>query len=168
MEVRLDAFSSPDYDVKDWLNQQFATIDVASTFESARPLTPSPEKSNVERSGGDSVRHTSESMTQRLTTQLHILATNSQQGNDRIKARFRHQAAQITRDISALAKLISDTQRHMLELSAEIEVQRPTARAVERLVHIDTARQRLQRSVAALDHLRSYTDLPQKINGLLE
>ncbi|KAJ2394404.1 hypothetical protein GGI23_004698 [Coemansia sp. RSA 2559] len=168
MEVRLDAFSSADYDVKDWLNQQFATIDVASTFEPARPQAHSPEKSNVERSSGNSARHTSESMTQRLTTQLHILATNSQQGNDRIKARFRHQAAQITRDISALAKLISGTQRYMLELSAEIEAQKPTARAVERLVHIDTARQRLQRSVAALDHLRSYTDLPQKINGLLE
>ncbi|KAJ1665753.1 hypothetical protein IW140_003269 [Coemansia sp. RSA 1813] len=174
MEVRLDAFSSPDYDVKEWLNQQFVSIDATAAFEPALPQMPTPEKpdpdqnSSTDKGSSDRGRNVSESMTQRLTTQLHILATNAQQGNDRIKARFRHQAAQISRDIAALAKLIGETQKHMAELSTEIEAQKPTTHAVERLVHIDTARQRLQRSVAALDHLRSYTDLPQKINSFLE
>ncbi|KAJ2654771.1 hypothetical protein IWW48_005907 [Coemansia sp. RSA 1200] len=158
MEVRLDAFSSTDFNVKEWLNQQFASLDAAEAFGMGDTLqTQTQTRQNA-----------SESMTQRLTTQLHILATNAQQGSDRIKARFRHQAAQITRDIAALARLIGDTQKHMAGLTAEIEAQQPAARAVENLVHIGTARQRLQRSVAALDHLRSYTDLPQKINTLIE
>ncbi|KAJ2689285.1 Golgi transport complex subunit 7 [Coemansia sp. RSA 1285] len=158
MEVRLDAFSSTDFNVKEWLNQQFASLDAAEAFGTGGTLQAQTQKQ----------QNASESITQRLTTQLHILATNAQQGSDRIKARFRHQAAQITRDIAALARLIGDTQKHMAGLTAEIEAQQPAARAVENLVHIGTARHRLQRSVAALDHLRSYTDLPQKINTLIE
>ncbi|KAI9501208.1 hypothetical protein BX070DRAFT_247881 [Coemansia spiralis] len=169
MDVRLDEFSSSQFDVKGWLNQQFASLDMDAAFDVSSALAQ--KTAAIDNTGGSNNKSANrlgtESMTQRLTTQLHFLATNSQQGSDRIKARFRHQAAQIVRDIAALTKLIQHTHQRISELSLQINAQNATTRVVERVVEIGTVRHQLQRSVSALDYLRSYTNLPQKINALL-
>ncbi|KAJ1954227.1 hypothetical protein GGI12_005841, partial [Dipsacomyces acuminosporus] len=132
MEVRLEDFSSSDFDAKDWLNSQFASLSVDDVL--AAPGTAT---------------------------------TTSQQGNDRIKARFRHQAPQIARDIVSLGKLVQDTQLAIASFSKAVESQSLSAGAVERIVDIDTARRQLGKSVSSLEYLRNYANLPQKIRSLI-
>ncbi|KAI8321963.1 hypothetical protein GQ54DRAFT_166386 [Martensiomyces pterosporus] len=153
MEVRLDDFSSSEFDVKDWLNSQFASLSVDDL---------------VATTGDGGARHGGDGFAQKLTTQLHFLATNSQQGNDRIKARFRHQAPQIARDIAALGKLVQDTQAAISGFSKAMESQVLAENAVGCIVDIDTARRQMEQSVDALEYLRSYTNLPQKIQLLID
>ncbi|KAJ2828433.1 hypothetical protein GGI24_002390 [Coemansia furcata] len=152
MEVRLDSFSAPSFDVKAWVNEQLAELDGDSAFDD--------ESSVAGRQGADA-------LAQKLTTQLHFLATNAQQGNDRIKARFRHQATQLTRDISALSKLVQETQESISEFSATVDARAQSARAVQRIVDIDVVRTQLERTVVALDNMRSYSNLPQKVSALI-
>ncbi|KAJ2412244.1 hypothetical protein H4218_002222 [Coemansia sp. IMI 209128] len=152
MEIRLDSFSAPSFDVKAWVNEQLAELDGASAFDD-------------ETSAAD--KQSADALTQRLTTQLHFLATNAQQGNDRIKARFRHQATQLTRDISALTKLVQETQESIAEFSATVDARAQSAQAVQRIVDIDVVRTQLERTVVALDNMRSYSNLPQKIAALV-
>ncbi|KAJ2080629.1 hypothetical protein GGI09_007727, partial [Coemansia sp. S100] len=152
MEIRLDSFSAPSFDVKAWVNEQLAELDGASAFDDE---------------GSVAGRQSADALTQRLTTQLHFLATNAQQGNDRIKARFRHQATQLTRDISALTKLVQETQESISEFSATVDARAQSARAVQRIVDIDVVRTQLERTVVALDNMRSYSNLPQKVGALV-
>ncbi|KAJ1721954.1 hypothetical protein LPJ53_003587 [Coemansia erecta] len=158
MEIRLDDFSASDFDVKNWLNQQFATLDVDAVFdekaaESSQRLARQQEQDN---------------QLQKLTTQLHLLATNAQQNSDRIKARFRHQTSQIVRDLSALGKLVHETQSTVARFSETVNARSLSAPAVEEIVDIDRVRHQLERSVLAMEHLRNYTNLPQKISALIE
>ncbi|KAJ2501624.1 hypothetical protein IWW47_003095, partial [Coemansia sp. RSA 2052] len=88
-------------------------------------------------------------------------------GSDRIKARFRHQATQLTRDIAALTKLVQETQESIAEFSATVDERTQSAQAVQRIVDIDTVRSQLERTVIALDSMRSYSNLPQKIGALI-
>ncbi|KAJ2883705.1 hypothetical protein IWW38_005516, partial [Coemansia aciculifera] len=159
MEIRLDDFSAPSFDVKAWVNEQFAGLDGASAFDDI------PSAATVE----DSVagQQSADILAQRLTTQLHFLATNAQQGNDRIKARFRHQATQLTRDIAALTKLVQETQISIAEFSATVDARTQSAQAVQRIVDIDSVRSQLEQTVIALDNMRSYSNLPQKISALI-
>ncbi|KAJ2744271.1 hypothetical protein GGI20_003102 [Coemansia sp. BCRC 34301] len=145
MEIRLDAFSAPSFDVKTWVNEQFAELDGASAFDDTAV----------------------DALAQRLTTQLHFLATNAQQGNDRIKTRFRHQATQLTRDIAALTKLVQETQQSIANFSATVDARTQSAQAVQRIVDIDSVRALLERTVVALDNMRSYSNLPQKVGALI-
>ncbi|KAJ2489655.1 hypothetical protein IWW37_003793 [Coemansia sp. RSA 2050] len=153
MEIRLDSFSAPSFDVKAWVNEQLAELDGTSAFDDESSVTG---------------KQSADTLTQRLTTQLHFLATNAQQGNDRIKARFRHQATQLTRDISALTRLVQETQESISEFSATVDARAQSARAVQRIVDIDVVRTQLERTVVALDNMRSYSNLPQKIAALVD
>ncbi|KAJ2725617.1 hypothetical protein GGI07_001117 [Coemansia sp. Benny D115] len=149
MEVRLDAFSSSDFDAKSWLNQQLETAE-----------TNAPDN--------NAVQHTQDQLLQKLSTQLHLLATNAQQNSDRTKARFRHQTPQILRDLASMGKLVQETQASVAELSKAVESRLASSHIVENVVSIDTARRQLERTVSALEYLRSYTDLPQKIEALID
>ncbi|KAJ1734345.1 hypothetical protein LPJ61_001125 [Coemansia biformis] len=152
MDISLDAFSSPQFDAKGWINQQFAALDTGDVFDA-----PAEEGAGAGP----------ESLAQRLATQLHFLATNAQQNSDRIKARFRHQAAQIARDIAALGRLVQVTRQRMAAVADAVEAQQASALAVRVLVDIGTVKHRVEGAVSALDYLRSYTNLPEKISALM-
>ncbi|KAJ2270800.1 hypothetical protein EV176_004192 [Coemansia sp. RSA 451] len=144
MEVSLEEFGTLDFDVKAWLNRQFAA------------------QTNDDSAATDDAR------AQRLVTQLHFLATNAQQNSDRIKARFRHQAAQIGRDIAGLGKAVSATQAQLVGLTQAVDRQAASAPTMAAVVELGTAQRQLARTVEALGLQRSYTDLPQKVDGLVE
>ncbi|KAJ2716036.1 hypothetical protein H4R19_000870 [Coemansia spiralis] len=144
MDISLDAFSSPGFDAKGWVNKQFAALSV-----------------------DEAVGAGPEGLAQRLATQLHFLAANAQQNSDRIKARFRHQAAQIARDIASLSRLVQDTQQQMAGVAAAVAAQRASAPAMQALADVGAVKRRVEDSVSALDYLRNYTDLPQKIGALI-
>ncbi|KAJ2252039.1 hypothetical protein GGH98_003120, partial [Coemansia sp. RSA 454] len=144
MEVSLEEFGTLDFDVKAWLNRQFAA------------------QTNDDSAATDDAR------AQRLVTQLHFLATNAQQNSDRIKARFRHQAAQIGRDIAGLGKAVSATQAQLVGLTQAVDRQAASAPTMATVVELGTAQRQLARTVEALGLQRSYTDLPQKVDGLVE
>ncbi|KAJ1858759.1 hypothetical protein GGH12_005984 [Coemansia sp. RSA 1822] len=144
MEVSLEEFGTLDFDVKAWLNRQFAA-----------------------QTNGDSAA-TDDARAQRLVTQLHFLATNAQQNSDRIKARFRHQAAQIGRDIAGLGKAVCATQAQLSGLAQAVDRQAASAPTMAAVVELGTAQRQLARTVEALGLQRSYTDLPQKVDGLVE
>ncbi|KAJ1950788.1 hypothetical protein EC988_004256 [Linderina pennispora] len=146
MEIRLDDFSSSTFDVKQWLNAQFSSA--------------SPDPISAE--------NRTDTLSQKLTTQLHFLATNSQQSNDRIKARFRHQAPQIARDIASLSKLVQETQVAISAFSKTIDAQSLSANALERVVNIETVRGQLEKSVSAMEYFRDYADFPKKIQRLVD
>ncbi|KAI7829950.1 hypothetical protein BX661DRAFT_180795 [Kickxella alabastrina] len=97
-----------------------------------------------------------------------LLASNTQQSSDRIKARFRHQNSQIMRDIMALGKLVQETQASISTLTDTLNSQSVAAQAVEKIAQINTVRQQLERSEQALEYLRCYTDLPQKISAFID
>ncbi|KAJ2507707.1 hypothetical protein IWW47_000977, partial [Coemansia sp. RSA 2052] len=80
MEISLDAFSEPSFDVKAWVNEQFGELDGATAFDDTSSAAAVVE-------GGATGVQGADALAQRLTTQLHFLATNAQQGSDRIKAR---------------------------------------------------------------------------------
>ncbi|KAJ1945386.1 hypothetical protein GGF37_001725 [Kickxella alabastrina] len=155
MEVRLDAFSASDFDIKQWLNQQFASL--ASNAQ--------PPAGNTDQKAQEQQQ---DNLIQKLTTQLHLLASNTQQSSDRIKARFRHQNSQIMRDIMALGKLVQETQASISTLTDTLNSQSVAAQAVEKIAQINTVRQQLERSEQALEYLRCYTDLPQKISAFID
>ncbi|KAJ1932940.1 hypothetical protein FBU59_006200, partial [Linderina macrospora] len=146
MEIRLDDFSSSTFDVKHWLNAQFSST-------TTDPI---------------SAENRTDTLSQKLTTQLHFLATNSQQSNDRIKARFRHQAPQIARDIVALSKLIQETQVAISAFSKTTDAQSLSVQALERVVNIETVRRQLDKSVSAMEYFRDYADFPKKIQKLVD
>ncbi|KAJ2785892.1 hypothetical protein H4R18_000281 [Coemansia javaensis] len=157
-EVSIEAFSPAHFDVKEWTNRQFAALSVDDVFGPAEGAG-----AGVGAGGGPGP----EGLAQRLTTQLHFLATTAQQNSDRVKARFRHQAAQIARDIAALGRLVQETRQQIAGLAAAVDAQRASAPAVQAVVDIGTARRRIEGSMAALDHLRTYANLPQKIDALI-
>ncbi|KAJ2611100.1 hypothetical protein H4S08_003316 [Coemansia sp. RSA 1365] len=157
MEIQLETFGSADFDVKAWLNRQFEVLRV----DCAEP------KADRETSASTRPASNSDGV-QRLATQLHFLATSAQQNSDRIKARFRHQVGHIARDISALGRLVSETRQQMDSLTEAASAQAAFGGAVEQVVALGTARRRVEETAAALDLLRSYTDLPQKIRKLME
>ncbi|KAJ2783682.1 hypothetical protein GGI15_002494 [Coemansia interrupta] len=158
MDIRLDDFSASDFDVKEWLNQQFATLDVDAVFDER--AADSSERLALQQEQDNQL--------QKLTTQLHLLATNAQQNSDRIKARFRHQTSQIVRDLAALGKLVHETQSTVATFSETVNARSLSAPAVEEIVDIDRVRFQLERSVLAMEHLRNYTNLPQKISALVD
>lgn len=148
MELSLDTFAASDFDVKAWLNDQFAGLDASDSNQQGTKA---------------------EKLAQRLTTQLHFLATNAQQGNERIKARFQHQAAQITRDIASLSKLVQETQSSLDAFSTVADHQKSSSEGtMERVVEIGTAKRQMEKTVAALDYLHDYNSLPQKVEALIK
>ncbi|KAJ2806201.1 hypothetical protein H4R20_001775 [Coemansia guatemalensis] len=157
MDIRLETFGAADFDVKSWLNRQFETLGVGCA---------DPQADN-ETSGSALIAGDGDGA-QRLATQLHFLATSAQQNSDRIKARFRNQAGQIARDIAALGRLVNETRLQMDSLTRAASAQAASGAAVEQVVTLGTARRRVEETAAALDLLRSYTDLPQKIQTLME
>ncbi|KAJ1820198.1 hypothetical protein LPJ56_003492, partial [Coemansia sp. RSA 2599] len=165
MEVRLDAFSAGDFNVKSWLNEQFATLDAEAAFDGGA-ADDSSSSSNGD--GRHTRQHEQDALMQKLTTQLHLLATNAQQNSDRIKARFRHQTPQIVRDLTALAKLVRETQASVASFAERINARALSAPAIDKIVDMDTVRHQLGRSISALRHLRNYTDLPQKVAALVD
>ncbi|KAJ1841252.1 hypothetical protein LPJ70_004297, partial [Coemansia sp. RSA 2708] len=56
----------------------------------------------------------------------------------------------------------------MAALVAAADAQAASAQAIERIVEIETVQRQIERTIAALGFLRSYTDLPQKIGALVE
>ncbi|KAJ2848610.1 hypothetical protein J3B02_003916, partial [Coemansia erecta] len=173
MEVRLDAFSASDFNVKSWLNEQFATLDAEAAFDGAvRDINGNSDSNSNSSIKEDDNKHTrqqeQDTLIQKLTTQLHLLATNAQQNSDRIKARFRHQAPQIIRDLAALAKLVKETQASVASFAEKINARSLSAPAIDKVVDMDTVRHQLDKSILALRHLRDYTDLPQKITALVD
>ncbi|KAJ2599113.1 hypothetical protein GGF39_002364 [Coemansia sp. RSA 1721] len=168
MEVRLDAFSASDFNVKDWLNEQFATLDAEAAFGVTAAESSDGNSNDSKEDSRHARQQEQDTLVQKLTTQLHLLATNAQQNSDRIKARFRHQTPQIVRDLAALAKLVKETQASVASFAEKIDARSMSAPAVDSIVDMDTVRNQLDRSISALRHLRNYTDLPQKIAALVD
>ncbi|PIA14766.1 hypothetical protein COEREDRAFT_10032 [Coemansia reversa NRRL 1564] len=157
MDIQLETFGAAEFDVKTWLNRQFEALAVDCADPKADGETSASTRAASNSDGA-----------QRLATQLHFLATSAQQNSDRIKARFRHQVGHIARDISALGRLVSETRQQMDSLSEAASAQAASSSAVEQVVALGTARRRVEETAAAFDLLRSYTDLPQKIQKLME
>ncbi|KAJ2339280.1 hypothetical protein GGF43_006679, partial [Coemansia sp. RSA 2618] len=178
MDVRLEEFGTSQFDVKAWLNRQFASqtddIHGAGSDTLGTKNSPGSDTPGTKHSPGSDTLGTKSSAdpqandAQRLVTQLHFLATNAQQNSDRIKARFRHQAAQIARDMAGLAKAVQQTQAQLAGLAQAAEQQAAAASTIAAVVKLGTARRQLARTVAALELQRSYTDLPQKVEALVD
>ncbi|KAJ2009189.1 hypothetical protein GGI04_000662 [Coemansia thaxteri] len=143
MEIRLDEFSQASFDVKAWVNGQFAA------------------------GAGSGDGASADGLAQRLTTQLQILATTAQQGNDRLRARQRHQAAQTGRDVAGVAQALQAARRAAADFAAAGAGSAQAAAAVRRVVAIDGVRARVQQAAAALDSARRSSALPQKIGALV-
>ncbi|KAJ2452728.1 hypothetical protein EV183_002707 [Coemansia sp. RSA 2336] len=137
MEIK--DFAAESFDVNDWVNAQFKDVDDIGADKRA----------------------------QRLATQLQILATAAQQNSERVKARMRHQAAQMSRDVAALAKLVRAAQTHASILTQAVDAQAAGMPAIARIAEAGASVRKADRIAAALDAQQQLETLPQRVEELV-
>ncbi|KAJ2842919.1 hypothetical protein IWW36_005737, partial [Coemansia brasiliensis] len=140
MEISLEDFAAENFDVNGWVNAQLMDV-------------------------GDDIG--ADKRAQRLATQLQILATAAQQNSERVKARMRHQAAQMSRDVAALAKLVRTAQTHAADLTQAVDAQAAGMPAIARIAEAGAVVRRTERIAAALDAQRQLETLPQRVEELV-
>ncbi|KAJ2650198.1 hypothetical protein IWW40_002571 [Coemansia sp. RSA 1250] len=137
MEIK--EFAAESFDVNRWVNAQFKDVDDVGADKRA----------------------------QRLATQLQILATAAQQNSERVKARMRHQAAQMSRDVAALAKLVRAAQTHAADLTQAVDAQAAGMPAITRIAEAGASVRKAARIAAALDAQQQLETLPQRVEELV-